>query len=418
MALSSPRHAPAADLPEILLSAVGGFLALALGPLAALGPRGMPVWAILTLLVSLAGLARRGALGRMARSLPGIAVVGGFLVLALVSCLWSPSPRSLPTVLEIGYVALGALAGGAWVAQLPGTEARRMGALFLGGMIAGIAVYGVEVVFDFPIYRWWNDAYTVPLAELMNTNVPKRGAALFCLLVWPAALAFDRLVRPGLALLLPVVFALVLLPLTSRSAVLGIAIGIAVFLPACRWASAVRRGVGVAVGIAFVGVIPIVLFLDRVLNVTEWEWLFRSARHRVEIWGMAADRALTAPLFGLGIDSSRALVPMGEVSKFSPLNGSLLPLHPHNAALQIWLETGAAGAALALTAVLLLLAGIGRLPQREQPFALALMASGLAMLSTAYGIWQAWWMAGFLAAGLLLRLAARIPSLHGPADER
>lgn len=413
MALSSPRHAPTAALPDLVLSSLAGFLALALGPLAALGPRGTPVWAILTLAVALAGLVRSNALGRMARSLPAILAVGGFLLLALVSCLWSPSPRSLATVAEIGYIAAGALAGGAWVSQLPGAEARRIAALFLAGMAAGIAIYGVEVLFDFPLYRWWNDAYAISLAEMMNTNVPKRGAALFCLLAWPAALAFDRLVRPGWALLPPAVFALVLLPLTSRSAIVGIAIGIVVFLAACRWATAVRRGLAGVVGIAFVAAIPIALFLDRVLNVTEWEWLFTSARHRVEIWGMAADRALTTPLLGQGIDSSRALVPMGEVSKFSPLNGSLLPLHPHNAALQIWLELGAAGAALALAAVLMLLAGTARLPQREQPFALALLASGLAMLSTAYGIWQAWWMAGFLAAGLMLRLAARIP-----ADER
>jgi hypothetical protein len=29
------------------------------------------------------------------------------------------------------------------------------------------------------------------------------------------------------------------------------------------------------------------------------------------------------------------------------------------------------------------------------------------MASTAYGIWQAWWMCGMLAAGLLLALSVR-----------
>ena len=68
------------------------------------------------------------------------------------------------------------------------------------------------------------------------------------------------------------------------------------------------------------------------------------------------------------------------------------------------------GAALALAAALLLLLGTGRMERRMQPFALALFASGLAMASTAYGIWQAWWMGGMLASGLMLRLAARTPA--------
>ena len=60
------------------------------------------------------------------------------------------------------------------------------------------------------------------------------------------------------------------------------------------------------------------------------------------------------------------------------------------------------------TMFVLLLAATARLDRRAQPFALALFASALAMGSTAYGIWQPWWMSGFLAAALMLRLAARI----------
>ena len=35
------------------------------------------------------------------------------------------------------------------------------------------------------------------------------------------------------------------------------------------------------------------------------------------------------------------------------------------------------------------------------------------MGSTAYGIWQPWWMAGFLSAALMLRLATRIGARIG-----
>lgn len=395
-------------VPDRILSAVAGGAAFLLGPLAALVPRGMPLWAILVTLIALAGLTRRGALGRLRRALPGTAVVLAFLLLAAVSLAWSPSPRAAATVGEIGYVALGALAAGAWISSLPGVEARRLSGLFVAGVVAGLAVFAVEGVFDFPLHRWWNGVSAV--SPVSASNVPKRSAVLLSLLVWPAALVLDRAGRRPAALALVAVYATACLLATSRSAMLGLAIG-GVALVAALWSSRAVRGALAAVLVAaFTGVLPAALALDRLLDLDSAPWLFTSARHRVEIWGMAADRALTTPLFGQGIDSSRALAPMGEVSRFVPQTETLLPLHPHNAFLQVWLELGAAGAALALAVSLLLLAGTARLDERDQPVALALFAGGLAMVSTAYGIWQAWWMAGILAAGLMLRLAVRTPA--------
>ncbi len=410
MTMSSSRHAASDGLPERLVTAVGGFLAVALGPMAALAPRGLPVWAILVTLVAAAGLARSHSLGRLVRAALPIGLAGAFLLLALLSTLWSPSPRALATVAELGYIALGALFGGAWLSQLPGAEARRLVRLLLAGLIIGILVFGGEVLANFPIYRWWNGVSAEDAAAILYSNVPKRSSALLCLLVWPAALAVARLGRRAAALLVPVGYALLCLPLTSRSATLGIGIGLAFYLLA-RWSGALaRRVLGVLVAVAFVAVLPLVLMLDRVLDLTRASWLFTSAQHRVEIWGMAATRALETPLLGQGIDASRALPPHGEVSRFSPITDSLLPLHPHNAFLQVWLELGAVGAALALALTLLLLNGVKRLDEADQPFALALFATGLAMISTAYGVWQAWWMASFLAAGLTLRLATRVPT--------
>ena len=408
MAFPLPHLDSSRALPDSILATVTGLSLLLLGPLAAMAPRGLPVWANLVTVIALVGLVRRDALGRLQRTLPGTAVVVAFLLLAAVSVVWSPSPRAGVTVVEIAYIALAALAGGAWLSSLPGVEARRLVRLFLIGVLFGIALFTVEAALDFPLHRWWNHVPPdVPIAE---SNVPKRTAALLCLLVWPASMALDRAgLRPA-ALLLPLGYGAACLLLTSRSAMLGIGVGVAAFALAVWSPRVVRAALGTALAAAFAGVVPLVLLLDRVLNLDAAEWLFRSARHRVEIWGMAAERALTTPFLGQGIDASRALVPEGEVSQFGSIADSLLPLHPHNAFLQIWLELGGLGAVLALAAALLLLFGTARMERREQPFALALFAAGLAMVSTAYGIWQAWWMAGILSSGLMLRLAARAPA--------
>lgn len=420
----SPSPAPGGAPPpagsgvDAALRGLAGAAALVLGPLAALAPRGLPVWAILVLVLSLTGLARRegfgrGAFGRILRLTPPVAAVAAFLLLALVSSLWSPSDRALETVLEIGYIALGALTGGAWIAGLPAAEARRLGGLFLAGGLAGGLLFAVEAALDFPLNRWWNSVPDDQLPNLLNGNVPKRTAALLCLLVWPAALAVDRFGRRTLALLVPVGYALACLPLTSRSAMLGIAAGLVTLAAARASALWTRRLFAAAVTAAFLLVLPAALLFSGPLDLDHSGLLFRSAQHRVEIWGHAADRALRTPVFGQGIDASRSLPPEGAVSDFSPIGDSLLPLHPHNAFLQVWLETGAVGAALALAVMLMLLAATARLERRDQPFALALFATAMAMGSTAYGIWQPWWMAGFLSAALMLRLATRIEARIG-----
>lgn len=404
---SAPTSAPAAGI-DVVLRALAGAAALLLGPLAAVAPRGLPVWAILVLALSLAGLARQGALGRILRLTPAVAAVAAFLALALASSLWSPSDRAAATVGEIGYIALGALAGGAWIAGLPGPEVRRLAGLFLAGGLAGGLLFAVEAALDFPLNRWWNGVPDDQLPNLLNGNVPKRTAALLCLLVWPAALAMDRFGRRALALLMPVGYALACLPLTSRSAMLGIAAGLVTLAAARVSARWTRRLFATAVTAAFLLVLPAALLFSGPLDLDHSGLLFRSAQHRVEIWGHAAERTLRTPVFGQGIDASRSLPPEGTVSEFSPIGDSLLPLHPHNAFLQVWLETGAVGAALAMAVLLMLLAATARLDDRAQPFALALFAAALAMGSTAYGIWQPWWMSGFLAAALMLQLAARI----------
>ncbi|WP_247887269.1 O-antigen ligase family protein [Azospirillum sp. SYSU D00513] len=391
----------------------GGWLLL-LGPLVALAPRGMPAWAIGMTLIALAGLARSGKpfsfFHSMAFPNPGrlLAVTAALLALAALSMSWSPSGRAGLTVLEMGYVALGALAVGAWLRGLPAGDAGRLGRLFMTGLAIGIGLYLLEWAFDFPLHRWWDPSLTV--AALKASNVPKRTAVLLALLVWPAALLLRR---PGTGawrrhagLLIPAGYTLASLLLSSRSAMVGGLLALVAYLLALRSPHLVRRFLAAFLALAFAGVLPLVLTLDRLAGLADAPWLFPSARHRVEIWGMAAERALASPLFGHGIDASRSLDPMGALSRFGTLATSLLPLHPHNAFLQIWLELGAAGAALALALTLLLLGRTRQLAELAQPHALALFATALAMASTSYGIWQAWWMCGMLASGLLLALAA------------
>jgi len=153
--------------------------------------------------------------------------------------------------------------------------------------------------------------------------------------------------------------------------------------------------------------VPTASFLAR-SDVVEDERIFSSARHRIEIWGRAASRVPDAPILGHGIDAAREMPPRpGESSRFEVLKDHLFSLHPHNAFLELWLEAGVVGVALALGLLFWLFSAIGRAPPNVEPFLIAQLATGVMMANTAYGIWQAWWMCSFLAGALISATAER-----------
>jgi ADP-heptose:LPS heptosyltransferase/O-antigen ligase len=415
------RRRAAAGVIDPLLNTLAAACVAVLGPLVALAPRGLPVWALAMTAVCLAATVRSpghlspGPLSPVRR--PTAAALAALLALMAASTVWSPSHRALPTLGEVGYVTAGLLVAGHWIATRREPEAHGLARLFIGGLVAGLVLFAVDAWLDLPLNAWWNGRASSTSFSLSLSNIPKRSMVLLTVLVWPAALMLTRrgLARWGLAL--PLAFGAVGLSLTSRSAMAGAVIGLATLALAWRWPGAVRRLLAGVLVVCFVGVLPAVTALHRA-GLEDAEWLFPSARHRVEIWSLAANRVWEAPVLGHGLDASRALMRLdGEVSRFAPDGDTLLPLHPHNAFLQVWLELGAAGAALMLLLGLRLVAMTRPLATTDQPYALALLASALAMVTTSYGLWQAWWMAGLLAGGLMLMLALRVPPPGRPGEK-
>jgi O-antigen ligase len=93
---------------------------------------------------------------------------------------------------------------------------------------------------------------------------------------------------------------------------------------------------------------------------------------------------------------------------FNSGNIEQMPLHPHNAALQIWLEAGGIGAALTSLFVLLALSTAARRWPLSRPGAAASLSFAVAALLIAglsYGIWQTWWLATLWLGAALARPA-------------
>jgi O-antigen ligase len=133
-----------------------------------------------------------------------------------------------------------------------------------------------------------------------------------------------------------------------------------------------------------------------------------SAWHRLEIWSFVGGKIAEKPVFGWGLDSSRA-IPGGSAPIPGAPNGQQwLPLHPHNAALQLWLELGAPGAILfaGLVAWVWLMLGAASWPPLFAAAAGSSLVTALIVAFGSYGVWQEWWIGTeFLVAFLILVMA-------------
>jgi len=165
----------------------------------------------------------------------------------------------------------------------------------------------------------------------------------------------------------------------------------------------VRRLLALTTVLVFVLIIPFSIFAYDHGGTTA-HWIKHSGQHRVEIWHFAAERALEKPLFGWGFNASRYVPNGDEVSHFLPPGQSLIPLHPHDAFLQIWLEIGAIGAIIVAGILLLGLRAVGQWPAAVARFTLPGYAAGLVVAGLAFGIWQSWWMATLAFSAVAYRM--------------
>ena len=133
-----------------------------------------------------------------------------------------------------------------------------------------------------------------------------------------------------------------------------------------------------------------------------------SIIHRLEIWEFTNNHIRERPWTGLGFNGSRQAP--GGAERYILRNndgqmigqGDRLPLHPHNGAMQIWLELGFPGALL--MAMLAALAGYRATsrPGRHAPaMAAGLVTTAFLIWLLSYGIWQSWWVSTFMLVGLL-----------------
>jgi O-antigen ligase len=330
-----------------------------------------------------------------------------------LSALWAIDPRrSFSEGLTLMGMVLLAGAAARAAAQDAPEQRRKLGGALLIGLGIGLAAALLDHLSGNALRAGVRGLREVPASLAFGLKPAASVMALFLPLLAGASLAPRWRIA---AMLLGLAVLLAIPGDTAKLAALaGVLVAGAVVLAPRR----MPRLVAMALAVVLLAT-PALLAPAIGLMGTRVERLPPSGLHRLLIWDFALGRAAEKPLTGWGMESARIL-PGGDarpdplrlgvtdpnlLAWFTQPQLRLLPLHPHNGPLQIRLELGWVGAALAALALLML--GLAAARCAVPAAAAGALASGFVTFFASFGVWQNWWLC---AAALALAVAAALPA--------
>ncbi len=359
---------------------------------------------------------------------------------AAISTAWAIDIRL--SLLESARFAGTAVAGiivlGAASALGPKDRANVCRALLLGAAV-GYALLAFELATEGLILRTVSAWISGGERAFIFSVAYNRATSVIAMLSWPLLLLFLRQ-RAWLPAIVVFLIGLAFVTeLQKHASTIALLIGAAAF--ALVWIAGRR------VITAIAAVIGIAILISPLLPITALEPV-RVARlyppvgfsefHRLLIWNFVAERIAERPVLGWGMNSSRVIpggktlvptdIPERRLPGGTGEGGNMveqLPLHPHNAPLQLWLELGAVGAIIGGSFVIgaLLICRRRTANRLDASIATAAIVSAVAISAMSFSIWQSWWLsimwltASFLIAARTAPLAAATP-VQPPADAR
>lgn len=385
-------------------------LSAALLPLAVVSAPALAISLVLLVVASLLGAGTPWGLRPQWRD-PLLLAALAFLAWAGATAIWSLSPADtllrlakLAWIVAAFWVVL--YAGAATEKSVPGSQ--RLFEVFALGTIAAVVLVAVERASQ----GWFFEALSLdqphPDPDIEATRVYK-GVAALVVVSW--FLLPQMLARFGRPLTLAVVSALGLLVLWAGSRSAALAFGAAALSYALAWRfdrrflAALRIGaVGMVLLLPAAGLFghgPFVSAISAAAS-TGLE-VSGSAAHRAYIYDFVVRAIWQRPVVGWGLEAASALPDAEQV--VPSLDRNLLPSHPHNSVLEVWVETGAIGAILGAVLLWFILRRIeNALPRRDaRAAAVAAFTAFFVISLLSFSLWATWWLSLAVFAGFLCR---------------
>lgn len=325
---------------------------------------------------------------------PSFVLAVSVIALSGLSSLWAVEPGfSFERTMKMALVLLG---GGLLPGLVLSLRAENIRACLwvLPICVAMAAILNIaELSFDMPVYRFLRG---IGPGEVIGYAGANRGifctiAVFFCALAALRMTDISRNMRRIAAAGLSALVAVMLLLSESQSCQLGFVVAVVLFLAfpyRVRAAWAALWGILAAL-IAFSPWIAQGMYQYFAAKVENIAWLRAGyAAERMEIWDFVSRYALQNPFYGYGVESTR-FIEFDSLTLYHPSAGVL---HPHNFALQIWIEFGALGVVLALAFFAYLFYRLSALPKELAKIALPSVFIFISVGATGYGMWQGWWL--------------------------
>ena len=249
--------------------------------------------------------------------------------------------------------------------------------------------------------------------ELSSLN---RNASIIVIFLWPWSLAILRTLGRPATFAFIILSAISLLLLAPSAPLLALCCASLSFLVA--WHSPILAKITLAsVYLCSVIAIPYLTFMgphtismlsEHVANPT-------PIVHRLIIWQFASEQILENPILGWGLNTARILPGGGELiaigtthTEGTTILGQALPLHPHNALIQIWLELGLVGLTLFSMLFFLMLTAVPNTRERRLAccVSISVLTAGFVISQLGFGFWQGWWLATLGIAAVLTQACA------------
>lgn len=317
----------------------------------------------------------------------------GVVVYGTLTVVWSISAdRTLHIAVRLAPIVAGGwlLVGAA--AQLDERARHRTATALLFGGIVALVLIGIEIATEGLIHGLLRGAGFKATGNLYHLN---RTASQVAILIWPLWLVLDRRFGSVVAVAGVVIAAAALFALDPETPLFTVFAGV-VFLALAYISPRIAQRLMIAGVLAVALAIPLYpLILPLIDNaLLSWNIGDFSLRHRFAIWDFAATKTMEQPVFGWGLGTSRVVPGAADSADVLRREAETLPLHPHNALLQIWLELGLPGIVLALIAVVTILGRITRYirGRKELAMALTVIFSATLIAELSYGVWQSWWL--------------------------
>lgn len=344
---------------------------------------------------------------------PSLAItLAGLAVWAAVASAWSVAPAgALFLVLRLVVVCVAGVGLVYAVRRLDDDHRSKAENAFLIGLALALATLGAgfayaKVTGD----SLWSSFNVDPLTTL-NT-----GAVAVGLLGWPALALLWRRGRRWPAVSVAGAVYLGFTFLSSGAALAAPLAGLAAFLLVWLWG---RRGALALAAVAVILALTAPQVVSSALSVERVEAMAAKAPaspgHRVRMWAFAVEKVDEKPIWGWGMDASRSMP--GGHEQIAP-GTEILPLHPHNAFLQVRLELGLPGAAIvaALLGVFFAVVIGGMNDRGGRAVAAGAGVAYLTVAAISYGVWQNWWVAFAWALAAMTALAVGPSAPTGGRD--